>query len=179
MNVSMRFSRSIVASSLCLMLFATVSAVAAQGRLKVTILGTGTPDPNPERFSAAILVEAGEKRFMVDCGRGTVVRLAEAGQDPARIDGVFITHLHYDHTVGLPDLWLTGWLLGRSQPFQVWGPEGTRSMAENLAKAFDADVQNRVSSAGLPAGGAQWAAHDTPAMARCIAMARFGFRLFL
>lgn len=160
MNVSMRFSRRIVAFCLGLMLFAAVPAVAAQGRLKVTILGTGTPDPNPDRFNAAVLVEAGEKRFVVDCGRGTVVRLSEAGVDPARIDGVFITHLHYDHTVGLPDLWLTGWLLGRTQPFQVWGPAGTRSMTENLAKAFDADVQNRVSSAGLPAEGAQWAAHD-------------------
>lgn len=160
MNVSMRFSRIFVAFIFCLMLFAGVHVAAAQGRFKVTILGTGTPDPNPERFNAAILVEAGGKRLMVDCGRGTVTRLAQAGVDPAKIDGVFITHLHYDHTVGLPDLWLTGWLLGRSQPVQLWGPAGTRNMAQNLARAFNADVQNRVSSGALPAEGAQWAVHD-------------------
>jgi len=63
---------------------------------------------------------------------------------------LFITHLHSDHTVGIPDLWLTGALPvpygGRTAPFRVWGPAGTASMMANLEKAYEADIRIRGTS---------------------------------
>jgi ribonuclease Z len=108
--------------------------------ITVTMLGTGTPFPDGARFGSAILVEAGPRRLLVDCGRGAVIRLSQVGRTPSKIDGVFLTHLHSDHVVGLPDLWLTGWFLGRDRALRVWGPTGTRSMAQHLAGAYEFDL---------------------------------------
>ncbi len=122
--------------------------------MKITLLGTGTPFPSAERFGSAVLVEAGEKKLLFDCGRGAVIRLTQAGVRPNEIDAVFLSHLHSDHVVGIPDLWLTGWFLGRDEPWRVWGPQGTRSVAERVAEAFAFDVRIRASTEGLPAKGA-------------------------
>jgi ribonuclease Z len=111
--------------------------------MTVTMLGTGTPFPDGARFGSAILVEAGGQRLLFDCGRGAVIRLSQVGRTPSEIDGVFLTHLHSDHIVGLPDLWLTGWFLKREPPLRVWGPAGTRSMAEHLVEAYAFDLNVR------------------------------------
>jgi len=76
--------------------------------LKVTLLGAGGPKPRLERFGPSILMEAGTERFLVDCGRGAAQRLFQLGR-LTDVSAVFLTHLHSDHIVGLPDLWLTGW----------------------------------------------------------------------
>jgi ribonuclease Z len=124
--------------------------------MRVTMLGTGTPFPNAERFGSAILVEAAGKRLLFDCGRGAVIRLTQAGVSPSEIDGLFLTHLHSDHVVGIPDLWLSGWFLGRNRPLRVWGPSGTRSMGEHLLQAFAFDIRIRKAAPeGLPAKGAE------------------------
>jgi ribonuclease Z len=124
--------------------------------MRVTLLGTGTPFPITERFGSAILVEAAGKRMLFDCGRGAVIRLAQAGVSPREIDGLFFTHLHSDHVVGLPDLWLSGWFLGREGPLPVWGPSGTRSMAKHLLQAFAFDIRIRQAAPDyLPAKGAE------------------------
>ena len=54
-----------------------------------------------------------------------------------------LTHLHSDHLVGIPDLYLTGWIFGRRVPFRVWGPEGTQNMMHHLEQAFQADIHIR------------------------------------
>ena len=113
---------------------------------KVTLLGTGSPNPRPDRFGPSILVQAGSERLVFDCGRSCTTRLWQAGV-PLGTVKLFITHLHSDHTVGIPDLWLTGWLAlpygGRTTPFRVWGPEGTAAMMANLQKAYEADIRIR------------------------------------
>ena len=82
--------------------------------MRVTLLGTGTPFPSAERFGSAILVEVADKRLLFDCGRGVVIRLTQAEGNPKEIDALFLTHLYSDHVVGIPDLWLSGWFLGRT-----------------------------------------------------------------
>jgi ribonuclease Z len=77
---------------------------------KVTLLGTGSPFPDPNRFAAATLVEAGQEKLLFDVGRGATIRLNQIGVPMGAINAVFITHFHSDHTSGLPDLWLTGWI---------------------------------------------------------------------
>ena len=109
--------------------------------LKVILLGTGTPQPVMDRFGPAILVQAGDENLLFDAGRGCLQRLNQLGLPYNKLTAVFFTHLHSDHVVGLPDLWLTGSLLSqRVQPFQLYGPAGTGKMIEYLQKAFSFDV---------------------------------------
>ncbi|PYL34270.1 MAG: MBL fold metallo-hydrolase [Verrucomicrobia bacterium] len=121
----------------------SVSAGTGREGMKVTLLGTGTPFPNAERFGSAILVEVAGTKLLFDCGRAVVIRLTQAGVSPKEVDALFLTHLHSDHVVGIPDLWLSGWLLGRSKPLPIWGPQGTSSMARHLAQAFAFDIRIR------------------------------------
>src|SRR6478672_9212062 len=94
--------------------------------IKVTLLGTGTPQPLLERFGPSILIQAGSETVLFDAGRGCLQRLRQLNVSYAKIDALFLTHLHSDHVVGLPDLWLTGWLVSeRSTPLDVYGPAGT------------------------------------------------------
>ncbi len=73
-------------------------------------------------------------------------RLAQLKVRWQDVDGVFLTHLHSDHVVGFPDLWLTGWLVGpgRDRPLRVWGPRGTQKMMSKLEEAYDFDIRIRL-----------------------------------
>jgi ribonuclease Z len=130
---------------LCTALLAVLVAAPACAfdGIRVTLLGTGGPQPSVERFGPATLVEAGEAVLLFDCGRGVTQRLAQAGMPLKDIDAVFLTHLHSDPTVGFPDLWLTGWLRGRPHPILVFGPAGTQDMMRHLEQAFRADIASR------------------------------------
>ena len=140
--------------SLCML--ANISTATGSDEMRVTLLGTGTPFPNAERFGSAILVEMAGKKLLFDCGRGVVIRLAQARVNPKDIDDLFLTHLHSDHVVGIPDLWLSGWFLGRSKPLPIWGPPGTRSMTEHLVQAFGFDISIRQAAPDpLPAKGVE------------------------
>lgn len=113
---------------------------------KVTLLGTSTPNPLPDRFGPSTLVEAGPEKLVFDCGRGCTIRLWQL-KIPLGAVKLFVTHLHSDHTVGIPDLWLTGFLTlpygGRNAPFRVWGPKGTEEMMSHLQEAFQEDIRIR------------------------------------
>ena len=111
--------------------------------MRVTLLGTGTPALRLDRFGPSTLVEADDNLFVFDAGRGVAQRLAQLNIPFSRLDRLFLTHLHSDHVVGLPDLWLTGWIFGRSTPLRVWGPDGTANMMEHLRLAFEADIHIR------------------------------------
>jgi ribonuclease Z len=146
----------LIALFLSLCMIENVSAAARSDEMRVTLLGTGTPFPNTARFGSAILVEVAAKKLLFDCGRGVVIRLTQGGASPKEIDGLFLTHLHSDHIVGIPDLWLTGWFLGRSKPLRIWGPAGTSSMTQDLGKAFAFDIHIRQAAPDpLPAKGVE------------------------
>jgi ribonuclease Z len=123
------------------------SSANAQSPIKVTLLGTGAPVPSIERFGPGILVEAGGQRLLFDCGRGASQRLWQLKIPLGKINALFLTHLHSDHVVGIPDLWLTGWIPAvygrRASPLQVYGPNGTKDMMDNLVKAFAWDINTR------------------------------------
>lgn len=123
------------------------SYVNAQSPIKITLLGTGTPVPSIERFGPSILIEAGGQKLLFDCGRGAGQRLWQLKIPLGQINALFLTHLHSDHVVGIPDLWLTGWIPAvygrRASPFQVFGPGGTKDMMENLVKAYAWDISTR------------------------------------
>jgi ribonuclease Z len=124
---------------------------------RVTLLGTGTPIPNADRFGPCTLVEAGNAKFLIDAGRGAVIRLAQLGVPLGRIDVQFLTHYHSDHTSGVPDVWLTGWLSshfgGRMTPYRVIGPAGAKRLMENLERAYADDIRIRHADEKFPLSG--------------------------
>src|SRR5262245_1587873 len=105
----MGITRRVAILSACL----AVSSAAMGQDFKVTLLGTGVPFPATDRFGAATLVEAGKERLLFDVGRGATIRLNQIGVSMGTLNAVFLTHFHSDHTSGIPDLWLQGWI-GRS-----------------------------------------------------------------
>jgi ribonuclease Z len=138
--------------SVLALLFAGASAAVGQtpqsavSNFRVTLLGTSTPNPLPDRFGPSTLVEVGSEKLFFDCGRGATIRLWQL-RIPLGTVKLFITHLHSDHTVGIPDLWLTGFAPlpygRRNAPFAVYGPNGTAEMMSYLEKAYHADIDNR------------------------------------
>ena len=153
--------RRIVGLALFVAAVAPVSAAAAAAaapqaqHITVTLLGTGCPPAVMNRFGPSTLVEAGEQKFVFDAGRGALQRLTQLAVRWQDVQGVFLTHLHSDHVVGFPDLWLTGWLIvpGRNVPLQVWGPRGTAAMMDHIKQAFEYDVRIRIQNDGASPEG--------------------------
>jgi ribonuclease BN (tRNA processing enzyme) len=121
----------------------------AAPKTQIVMLGTGTPLPDPNRFGPCTAIVANNTPYLVDLGTG-VVRRAAAARDkgvtalePTNLKTAFITHLHSDHTLGFPDVILTPWVMGRKEPLEVYGPSGTREMAEHILKAYATDVKTR------------------------------------
>lgn len=143
---------------------AVASASQAQAdTLKVVLLGTGVgPVVNLRQYGASTLVEAGGERFLFDCGRGATMRLQQAGIPLGSVHRVFLTHLHSDHVLQLPDLLLTGWAAGhRTRPLEVWGPAGTNAMMRHLERAFAFDIHMRRDvDEHFPASGIRVASHE-------------------
>ena len=112
--------------------------------LVVLLLGTGFPRPNPEHAGPSTAVVFGEKWFVVDAGRGATMRIAATDLQYAKLQAVFLTHLHSDHTAGLPDLFNTSWQFGRkTRPFDLYGPPGTRKLSKAMLDFFDEDIHIR------------------------------------
>lgn len=159
----MRVKFSLVLSIAVMAALVRVEAAAA-AEIKVTLLGTGTPTPRLGSFSASTLVEAGPERLIFDFGRGSSIRLFQKKIPLGSITAHFITHLHSDHIVGLPDMWLTGWIGtpwgSRKSPMLIYGPKGTVAMTENLTKAFSEDIRIRIADEDYPAAGVAFDAHD-------------------
>ena len=149
MFISRSFKLTVVVALLSAGLCAaqnTKSDAAATAKMKVTLLGTAPgPVVRLTRYQTTTLVEAGEEKLLFDCGRGVLLRLVEAGVPTQKVTKLFITHLHSDHIVDIPDLMLTPWAArtARKGPLEVWGPEGTVDMMDHLQKAFAYDIHIR------------------------------------
>jgi ribonuclease Z len=124
---------------------------------RVTLLGTGVPTPRADRFGPSTLIEAGSRKLLIDAGRGTTIRLNQIGVPMGEIDALLLTHYHSDHTSGIPDLWLTGWLQShfarRTTPFHVIGPIGARTLMSGLKMAYRRDIEIRIADEQLPPEG--------------------------
>jgi len=109
----------------------------------IVLLGTGGPRPNPAASGPATAVVVGRRVFLFDAGPGVERRLSAAGLPIDGVTAVFITHLHSDHTLGLPDLIFTSWVMGRRRPLQMYGPHGLRAMADHIVAAWSEDIAIR------------------------------------
>jgi len=131
------------------------SAQTATAHAQLVMLGTGTPAADPERFGPATAVVVNDTAYIVDAGAGVVRRAASAARDhsikalqASSLRMVFLTHLHSDHTVGLPDIIFSPWTLGRRVPLDAYGPSGTTEMMRHLLEAYRADVETRTNADG-------------------------------
>ena len=111
---------------------------------RVILLGTGTPNPEPDRMGPSVAVVSRDRVYIVDCGPGVVRRAAQAGIRMEQLTRLFVTHLHSDHTAGYPDLILTPPNDGRKLPLEAWGPPGLRTMTAHLLQAYKVDLDARL-----------------------------------
>jgi ribonuclease Z len=131
---------------------------------QIVMLGTGTPNPFPDRSGPSVAIVVNDEPYLIDFGPG-IVRQASAmspeyggsvkGLAVENIKHAFLTHLHSDHTVGLPDLILTAWTVGRDEPLKLFGPEGTKHMADKVLEAYEEDIRYRLYSE-QPANNEGW-----------------------
>ena len=126
---------------------------APASKTQVVLLGTGNPFPDPDRSGPATAIVVNGRAYLVDFGPG-VVRRAKAAMfdkgitalEPTNLTIAFATHLHSDHTVGYPDLIFTPWVMGRKVPLEVYGPKGIKDMTDHVLAAWQADIEERVST---------------------------------
>ena len=108
------------------------------GSTQLVILGSGTPNPNPERTGSAYAIIVDETAYLVDFGPG-IIRSAAAlspewggkikAMDVAKLEHAFLTHIHSDHSAGLADLLLTPWVMGRENKLKLFGPSGLENLS--------------------------------------------------
>ena len=136
----------------CLLLLSALLPMAGRATpaptepaIRVVLLGTaGGPVIRADRIGIGTLVVAGDQVLLFDAGRGVPTALRRVPMRPAAITTVFLTHLHSDHVVALPELHLFPWASeGRRTPLRVMGPTGTRAMMEHLQAAFAYDIHVR------------------------------------
>jgi len=129
---------------------------------RLVVLGTGMPSPNPYRFGPAYAVVANNQPYLVDAGEGIWRALAKAalihGDDinmalaPVKLNYLFVTHLHEDHTVGIPSLILNPFKFNVPAPKDIYGPEGIDEMLEHILAAWKIDIAAELSDGYDPIG---------------------------
>lgn len=133
-----------------LMLLSVSMISASQGKTQVVMLGTGTPNADPDHFGPAVAIIVNDVPYVVDSGPGVVRRAAAAARNGIKglavenLRWLFLTHLHSDHTAGLPDFIFTPAVLDRDAPLEIYGPPGTRRMTNLILKAYAEDVNIRL-----------------------------------
>lgn len=116
---------------------------------KLILIGTGTPNPDPYRMGPSVGILYKSKMYVFDVGTGIIRRLNQIayqldGFKINQITHAFITHLHSDHTLGLSDLLLTPWVLGRKEPLNLYGPRGLKDMVSHIKAAYQVDIHERI-----------------------------------
>jgi len=125
--------------------------------MEVIIIGTGSgiglyEHSNLDQAGPSVLVDVDGNTLLFDAGRSALQNIFKSKHNPADIDYLFLTHLHSDHTVGLPDLVISPWVAYKRQKWRVYGPEGTSRMLDALfgpGGGFDDDIVARCEDLGL------------------------------
>ncbi|RDI75216.1 ribonuclease Z [Gaiella occulta] len=121
--------------------------------LDVVFLGTSGSAPTAQRAPAATLVRRGGERILIDCAEGTQRQLLRSDVGLVDLPEIFVTHLHADHTLGLPGMLKTFALRGRELPLAVYGPTGLRDLFGTLRRVIG-KLTYEVATVELEAGDA-------------------------
>lgn len=135
--------------------------------MELTVLGSGSAMPAPDRAQAGYLLADGDHSVLVDCGSGVLQRLAATETGYEGVSTVLLTHHHLDHVAALLPLLKARWLAGEEH-LEVVGPAGTKSLVDGLLGVHDyldgrIDLAVREVSAARPfaAAGFEVAARET------------------
>jgi ribonuclease Z len=113
--------------------------------MKITLLGTGSPIPDPRRAGPSTLVQTDGACLLVDAGRGVLMRLAAAGVLPPMLHGVLVTHLHSDHITDLNDVITTHWVMApQGFVLRIVGPPRTKEVVDAILASLAPDLQYRL-----------------------------------
>jgi len=116
---------------------------------QVVLLGTRAgPGVDLKRAETATVIMVDGTPYLVDCGYGAVRNLVAADISAAKINQIFFTHLHNDHTADLPALLTLQWTGGRTRPIDLYGPYGTADMVRAIVEYCKADVGIRTVDEG-------------------------------
>lgn len=135
------------------LLFLIIFSINSLSDTKLIILGSGTPNPDPERYGSGYAIVVNDSAYIIDFGPGIVRRISAmsptwGGDFPSmelqKINIAFLTHIHSDHSAALADLILTPWIMGRDEPLKLYGPPGLKSMSENITEAYIDDINYRL-----------------------------------
>ena len=141
----------------------------ADTKTRLVTLGTGMPSPNPYRAGPSFALLVNDTPYLVDAGVGiwrSIARAALINGDgittafaPQKLKYLFLTHLHQDHTVGIPSLLLSpfNWIYRIQQ--EIYGPAGTEDMVGHILAAWSIDLEAAIADGNDPAGG-RATAHD-------------------
>ncbi|MFC6752664.1 MBL fold metallo-hydrolase [Halorubrum tibetense] len=135
--------------------------------MELTVLGTGSAMPVPERVQAGYLLDDGDRSLLVDCGSGVLGRLSGTGTGYEGVSTVLLTHHHLDHVADLMPLLKARWLAGEEH-LEVIGPSGTKSLVDGLLDVYeyldgrvDLAVREVSPARSFSAGGFEVAARET------------------
>ncbi len=108
--------------------------------MKLTILGSSSALPTSGRYPSAHVLNAHERLFLIDCGEGTQMQLRKTKIRFAKINHIFISHLHGDHVFGLYGLLSTFSLMGRTNPIHLYAPENYDTILKSHLSDFDINL---------------------------------------
>lgn len=118
-------------------------------KFQITILGCGSATPSPKHYTSSQVVEVRGKLFMVDCGEGTQIQLRRSRVAFARINHIFISHLHGDHCFGLLGMISSFGLLGRTAPLYIHAPQELGPMLSQEIDFYCRDLEYQVEFQGF------------------------------
>ena len=143
--------------------------------MRVTLLGTGSAMPVPDRVQTGLLLERDDRALLVDCGAGVLHRLSNTAVGYEGVSTVLLTHHHLDHVSDLLALLKARWLAGEEH-LEILGPAGTKALLDDLLSVHDyldgrVDLSIREVSAAeeFDAAGFEIAAHETVHSMDCLA----------
>ncbi|MCY4537811.1 MAG: MBL fold metallo-hydrolase [Chloroflexi bacterium] len=128
-------------------------------RTQLVVLGSGTPNAEADRVSSGLAIAVDDRPYLVDCGHGLVQRVVEAraagliNWSTVDLTRLFLTHLHADHSVGLPDLLFTPWIHGREDYVAAYGPRGLKDMLDQIQEAYGVSTREHLNAHPASPGG--------------------------
>jgi ribonuclease Z len=112
--------------------------------MQLTLLGTGCPSVDFNRYGPANLIHTTKARILIDCGSGVTQRLKKTKISLAKIDALFLTHLHSDHVIDLYQLIISSWHLYRDKTWKIYGPKGTKKFVQSIMKSWKDERELRI-----------------------------------
>ena len=112
--------------------------------MEIAFLGTSSMFPTQTKSQSAVYVRVNDQNILIDCGEGTQRQMRTLGKSLMKVDRVFITHWHGDHSIGLAGVIQSMAANKRNEELEIYGPVGTADSIKHLVKAFKFDMRYKI-----------------------------------